>query len=42
MEQFRHFRRFTAADCGRLYLSVNDDFFADNVGEYRATMSVSR
>jgi Ca2+-binding EF-hand superfamily protein len=35
-------RTFTAPDSGRLYLSVNDDFFADNVGEYRATVSVSR
>ncbi len=35
-------RTFTAPDGGRLYLSVNDDFFQDNVGEYRATVSVSR
>ena len=35
-------RTFTAPDSGRLYLSVNDDFFPDNVGEYRATVSVSR
>ena len=35
-------RTFAAADSGRLYLSVNDDFFPDNAGEYRATVSVSR
>jgi Ca2+-binding EF-hand superfamily protein len=35
-------RTFTASDTGRLYLSVNDDFLADNVGEYRATVSVNR
>jgi Ca2+-binding EF-hand superfamily protein len=35
-------RTFTAPNAGRLYLSVNDDFFQDNVGEYRATISVSR
>ena len=35
-------RTFTAPETGRLYLSVNDDFFQDNVGEYRATVSVGR
>jgi Ca2+-binding EF-hand superfamily protein len=35
-------RAFTANGSGRLFLSVNDDFFADNVGAYRATVSVSR
>lgn len=35
-------RTFTANDSGRLYLSVNDDFFNDNVGQYRATVSVGR
>ena len=35
-------RTFAASDSGRLYLSVNDDFFADNTGEYRATVSVGR
>jgi Ca2+-binding EF-hand superfamily protein len=35
-------RTLTAPNAGRLYLSVNDDFFQDNVGEYRATVSVSR
>ena len=35
-------RTLTATADGRLYLSVNDDFFEDNVGEYRATVSVSR
>jgi Ca2+-binding EF-hand superfamily protein len=35
-------RAFTATDSGRLYLSVNDDHFADNRGEYRVTISASR
>ena len=35
-------RTFVAPASGRLYLSVNDDYFADNAGEYRATVSVSR
>jgi Ca2+-binding EF-hand superfamily protein len=35
-------RTFVAADAGRLYLSVNDDFMADNTGEYRATVTVGR
>ena len=35
-------RTFTANGSGRLYLSVNDDFFEDNRGEYRATISVGR
>jgi Ca2+-binding EF-hand superfamily protein len=35
-------RTFTATDTGRLYLSVNDDFFADNRGEFRANVSVGR
>jgi Ca2+-binding EF-hand superfamily protein len=35
-------RTFAAADSGRLYLAVNDDFFDDNTGEYRATVSVGR
>ena len=35
-------RTFVVPDGGRLYLSVNDDYFADNVGEYRVTVSVSR
>jgi Ca2+-binding EF-hand superfamily protein len=35
-------RTFVAAESGRLYLSVNDDFLADNTGEYRATVSVGR
>ena len=35
-------RTITANATGRLYLSVNDDFFQDNVGEYRVTVSVGR
>jgi Ca2+-binding EF-hand superfamily protein len=35
-------RTWTATASGRLYLSVNDDFFQDNVGEYRATISIGR
>lgn len=35
-------RTFAAADNGRLFLSVNDDYFQDNAGEYRVTVSVSR
>ena len=35
-------RTFAAADSGRLYLAVNDDFFDDNTGEYRAMVSVGR
>jgi len=35
-------RTFVVPDGGRLYLSVNDDHFPDNVGEYRVTVSVSR
>ncbi len=35
-------RTFTASNSGRLYLSVNDDFFADNVGAFRATVSIGR
>ena len=35
-------RTFVAPASGRLYLSVNDDHFADNAGEYRATVSVVR
>jgi Ca2+-binding EF-hand superfamily protein len=35
-------RTFVAPAGGRLFLSVNDDYFADNVGEYRVTISVSR
>jgi Ca2+-binding EF-hand superfamily protein len=35
-------RTFTANQSGRLYLSVNDDFVADNVGAYRASVSVNR
>ena len=35
-------RTFVASDTGRLYLSVNDDFFADNAGEYRVTVSIGR
>ena len=35
-------RTFAAPASGRLYLSVNDDFFANNTGEYRATVSVGR
>ena len=32
----------TANDTGRLYLSVNDDFFDDNTGAYRVTVAVGR
>jgi Ca2+-binding EF-hand superfamily protein len=35
-------RTFVAPASGRLYLSVNDDHFPDNAGEYRAVISVSR
>jgi Ca2+-binding EF-hand superfamily protein len=35
-------RTLTANASGRLYLSVNDDFFPDNAGEYRVTVSVGR
>ncbi len=35
-------RTFLATETGRLFLSVNDDFFQDNTGEYRATVSVGR
>jgi hypothetical protein len=35
-------RTFVASENGRLYLAVNDDFFGDNTGEYRATVSVGR
>jgi hypothetical protein len=35
-------RAFVANEPGRLYLTVNDDFFNDNTGEYRATVSVGR
>jgi Ca2+-binding EF-hand superfamily protein len=35
-------RTFAAGGSGRLFLSVNDDYFEDNVGEYRVTVSVSR
>ena len=35
-------RTFNATSSGRLYLSVNDDFFRDNSGEYRATIAVNR
>jgi Ca2+-binding EF-hand superfamily protein len=35
-------RTFVVPDGGRLYLSVNDDHFPDNVGEYRVTVSVGR
>jgi Ca2+-binding EF-hand superfamily protein len=35
-------RTFVATDTGRLYLSVNDDFFNDNTGEFRVTVSVGR
>lgn len=32
----------TANNSGRLYLAVNDDHFADNRGQFRATVSVQR
>jgi Ca2+-binding EF-hand superfamily protein len=32
----------TANEIGRLFLSVNDDFFPDNVGEFRASVTVGR
>jgi hypothetical protein len=35
-------RTITVTDNGRLFLSVNDDFFNDNRGEYRATIVVGR
>jgi Ca2+-binding EF-hand superfamily protein len=35
-------RTIMANDSGRLFLSVNDDFFPDNVGEFRATVTVGR
>ncbi len=35
-------RTFATTDTGRLYLAVNDDFFQDNTGEYRATITVGR
>ena len=35
-------RTFVAPESGRLYLSVNDNHFPDNAGEYRVTVSVGR
>jgi hypothetical protein len=35
-------QRIRMARAGRLYLGVNDDFFADNRGEYRVTISLRR
>ena len=35
-------RSITANESGRLYLSVNDDFFDDNRGAFRVTIAVGR